>query len=94
MIYGSQTYGPDTYANNGEGQSPNAIIDMSSLGGGGIITILLDPLSPNVNGVNVNLDAIPNSLIIIDLSSYSFKFSDAGELWKRVPQHSQANFLP
>jgi hypothetical protein len=97
MIYGGSTYGSAPYGSIDGGVSPNANVNMTSLGNGGRLTLLFTLLSPNVNGVDVNLANIANSLLILYFNK-NFDtdgwFADAGELWKRVPLHSGVNFKP
>lgn len=100
-MYGSSPYGNTEYAglSGGSPVNNNPEVNLDDLGIGGRLTLVLSLLFPNVNGVNVNLDDLGDGgRFILYLNRTQREsgewFADAGELWKRVPLHSQSNFLP
>jgi hypothetical protein len=88
MSYGSSPYGTTPYGGLlGGGSSPDVTVDLSSLGAGGRLILNLAFRAPNVNGVNVVLDDIAGTLLILYLNRDLCQwFADAGELWRRVPR--------
>lgn len=100
-MYGSSPYANTEYAGllgaSGPVNNPDVVLD--DLGVGGRLLLEITLLFPNVNGTTIDLDDLGDggrvTLYINKTQKDSGEwFADAGELWKRVPLHSQSNFLP